>query len=143
MSNFELDTFLPYQLAVLASRVSAEFAALYGRRFGLNLAEWRMLAHLANADGVSVREVFARVALDKAKISRAARRLEAAGLIEKRQSRVDRRLVEMRLTVRGRALMDEMAPVARRFEAEFLARFDGEGGAAFRRLVAEALRACP
>ncbi|MBJ3774162.1 MarR family winged helix-turn-helix transcriptional regulator [Acuticoccus mangrovi] len=140
-ANFELDAFLPYQLAILSSRVSAEFAEIYGRRFGLSLAEWRVVAHLSAADKVSTREVFARVDLDKAKISRAAQRLEANGLIEKRQSAVDRRLVEMSLTQKGRDMMAEIAPIARRFEADFLARFADGDGRAFQRLVMEALEA--
>lgn len=139
--EFELDSFLPYQLAVLASRISAEFAEIYGKRFGLSLAEWRMLAHLATAEKVSTREVYARVDLDKAKISRAAQRLEMAGLIEKVQSSTDRRLVEMSLTGKGRELIREITPIARRFEADFVARFAGDGGTAFRNLVNEALEA--
>ena len=32
MADFDLDTFLPYQLAVAAARVSREFAAIYRDR---------------------------------------------------------------------------------------------------------------
>jgi DNA-binding MarR family transcriptional regulator len=141
---FRLDAFLPYQLAVLSSRVSAEFARVYGERFGLSLAEWRILAHLSTLgaqETVSTREVFERVDLDKTAVSRAAARLDAAGLIEKRRGGRDARLVEMRLTEEGRALMAEIAPVAREFEADFLARLGETEGADFRRLVAEALAA--
>ncbi|WP_118133555.1 MarR family winged helix-turn-helix transcriptional regulator [Oceanicella sp. SM1341] len=137
--DFDLDEFLPYQLAVLASRISAEYAEIYGKRFGLSLAEWRMLAHLANAEKVSTREVYRRVDLDKTQVSRAAARLELTGLIEKQQSATDRRLVEMSLTAKGRELMQELTPIARSFEAEFIARFADGDGAEFRRLVKEAL----
>ena len=96
--SFDLATFLPYQLAVVASRVSKSFAERYRGEFGLSISEWRVMAHLAHSEQVSVREIHARVDMDKSKVSRAAGRLEARGLIEKREDTRDRRLVEMRLT---------------------------------------------
>lgn len=124
--GFDLGAFLPYRLAILAAKVSREFATLYGPRHGLSTAEWRVMAHLANAGPVSVREVFARVAMDKPKVSRAASRLELAGLIEKREDTRDRRLVALTLTGAGRAVMADLVPLARDFEAALLARLDPE-----------------
>ncbi len=129
-AGFDLDEFLPYRLAVAAQRVSAAFRAVYGPRHGLSVAEWRVMAHLANAGPVSVREVFARVAMDKPKVSRAASRLELAGLIEKRADPGDRRLVALSLTERGRAVMTDLVPLARAFEAGLLARLTPEERAA-------------
>jgi DNA-binding MarR family transcriptional regulator len=129
-SGFALDSFLPYRLAVAAQRVSVAFRAVYGPRHGLSIAEWRVMAHLANAGPVSVREVFARVAMDKPKVSRAASRLELAGLIEKRPDPGDRRLVALSLTERGQAVMADLVPLARAFEADLLARLTPEERAA-------------
>lgn len=134
--GFDLETFLPYRLAVVASRVSAEFAGIYGPRHGLSTAEWRVMAHLANAAGpVSVREVFARVAMDKSKVSRAASRLELAGLIAKAEDARDRRLVALTLTERGRAVMADLVPLARDFEARLMARLAPEDRAALARIL--------
>jgi DNA-binding MarR family transcriptional regulator len=124
--GFDLDGFLPYRLAVAAQRVSAEFRAVYGPRHGLSVAEWRVMAHLSSAGPVSVREVFERVAMDKPKVSRASSRLEAAGLIEKRPDPRDRRLVALSLTEKGRAVMADLVPLARAFEADLLARLTPE-----------------
>jgi DNA-binding MarR family transcriptional regulator len=133
---FELDDFLPYRLAVLASRVSGEFAAIYGPRYGIGRAEWRVLAHLASAGtAVSVREVHARVDMDKPTVSRAAGRLELAGLIEKRVHDRDRRLVSLKLTAKGRRIMDELIALARSYERALLARLGPEDSAHFLRLV--------
>ena len=130
---FDLDSFLPYRLAVLAERVSQEFATLYRARHGLTRAEWRVLAHLsAAAEPVSVREVFARVEMDKSKVSRAAARLELTGLIEKRADARDRRLVALSLTGKGRAVMAELIPLARGFEAELQRRLGAEAEAFLR-----------
>jgi DNA-binding MarR family transcriptional regulator len=137
---FDLDAFLPYRLAVVAQRVSAEFGRVYGERHGLSLAEWRVLAHLANAAGpLSVREIFARVAMDKSKVSRAASRLEAAGLIEKAGDPRDRRLVALSLSGPGRAVMADLAPRARAFEAGVRGRLAPEDSAALDRILRQLL----
>ncbi|RMF36685.1 MAG: MarR family transcriptional regulator [Alphaproteobacteria bacterium] len=136
---FDLAHFLPYQLSVLAARVSREFAARYSQRFGISIAEWRVLAHLSQQDAVSVREIHARVEMDKSKVSRAAQRLESAGLIEKRVPEGDRRLVALSLTDKGRALMAEIVPLARQFECELTGALGPEDAERFRELVEQLL----
>ncbi len=115
---FDLDGFLPYRLAVVSARVSRRFAARYKAEFGISIAQWRVLAHLAQAPSVSVRDIHARVDLDKPTVSRAAASLERAGYLEKSESDGDRRLVELRLTAEGRALIERIIPLARQFQAE-------------------------
>jgi DNA-binding MarR family transcriptional regulator len=118
--GFRLDDFLPYQLAVLASRMSRDFARLYAA-FGISVPEWRVLAHLAEAGTVSVREIHARVDMDKPKVSRAAQRLEAAGLIARAAHPDDGRLVALSLTGPGRVLVARIAPLAHDYQADVLA----------------------
>ena len=129
--SFDLSTFLPYQLAVASSRISREFAERYKAEFGLSIPEWRVLAHLAQSDAVSVREIHARVDMDKSKVSRAAARLESAGLIEKRENAEDRRLLDMRLTTKGRDLIARIVPIADAYQAALVAQL-GPDAPAFR-----------
>lgn len=129
--SFDLSAFLPYQLAVVSSRISKGFSELYRAEFGLTIPEWRVLAHLAQSDQVSVREIQARVDMDKSKVSRAAARLEAQGLIEKRENLEDRRLLDMRLTVKGRDLIARIVPIADAYQAQLLAQI-GSDAAVFR-----------
>lgn len=136
---FDLDDFLPYLVNVLGSRLSVELGAEYGRRFSISIPEWRVLAHLSQYEHVSVREIYRRVEMDKAKVSRAAARLEAAGLIRKEVPQ-DRRLVALSLTEKGRALFAEIAPLALAFEQRFLEKLSPEEAATFRRLVGKLLR---
>ncbi len=134
---FALDAFLPYRLNVLAGRLSREFATRYRGRFGITVPEWRVVAHLSQAGAVSVREIHARVDMDKSKVSRAAARLEAAGYVEKRVNPADRRLVELRLTALGQEMMAELADVAGAYQAELHARLGDPSGfdAAVNRLI--------
>jgi DNA-binding MarR family transcriptional regulator len=120
VTDFDLASFLPYQLAVAAQRVSKGFAERYRADFGLTIPEWRVLAHLAQAGTVSVREIQARVDMDKSRVSRAAARLQHAGLVEKRGNEGDRRLLDMRLTPAGQALFARIVPIAKGYEAEVL-----------------------
>ncbi|MCB1355678.1 MAG: winged helix-turn-helix transcriptional regulator [Maritimibacter sp.] len=120
VTDFNLDDFLPYQLAELSRRVSAGFSRHYRDRYGISVAEWRVLAHLSQDEAVSVREIHRRVGMDKPKVSRAATRLEAAGYITKVVNESDRRLVELSLTAKGRELIATLAPIASDYQARLM-----------------------
>ena len=120
MSTFDLDEFFPYRLAVLSRTISEDFARIYGKTFDLTQAEWRVLAHLSQQQKVSVREIHQRVDMSKPKVTRAAQRLEAAGLLAKNTHPVDKRLVELSLTAKGKRLMAKIAPMARIYQNSVL-----------------------
>ncbi len=123
LTKFVLNDFLPYQLAILAARVSREFSTLYKAKFGITIPEWRVVAHLSQTGGpLSVGEISDRVDMDKSKVSRAVGRLETAGHVEKSVNTDDRRLVKVRLTDQGRQMIAELAPLARQFETDVLHR---------------------
>lgn len=126
LPDFDLARFTPYRLAVAAEKTSEALARQYRSRFGISIPEWRVLVHLAQpldgADTVSVRDVEARVAMEKSKVSRAASRLEASGYVLKTVDESDRRLVRLALTARGRALMAELLPLAEAYQAHIEAR---------------------
>lgn len=118
---FVLDDFLPYRINVLSGRLSRDYARIYNDRFGISRAEWRVVAHLSQQSEVSVREIHARADMDKSKVSRAAQRLQDAGYVTKRASETDKRLVVLALTDKGRAMMQELTPLAEAFQAQLLA----------------------
>jgi len=120
--DFDLNSFLPYRLVAAANRASRAFAERYRAEFGITIPEWRVLAHLNHAGAVSVRDIEARVDMEKSKVSRAASRLEEAGYITKQVHGTDRRLLELRLTPEGRALVARLLPVANAYQQEMLER---------------------
>lgn len=139
MHAFDLDAFLPYRLAKLASRVSRGFAQEYSAKFGLSIPEWRVMAHLSQSDSVSVRELHLKADLEKSKASRAAARLEAAGLVDKKINEADRRLIELSLSAKGADMMAELRPLALSYEAQVLSDLSPEDRADFDRLVGQLL----
>lgn len=136
MDVFNLDEFLPYQIAELARRVSAGFEQHYRARYGISVAEWRVVAHLSQEAAVSVREIHERVGLDKPKVSRAATRLEENGYITKQVNQADRRLVELSLTPKGEEMITVLAPIAAEYQAQLDAAL-GDAATAFRTHVAQ------
>lgn len=137
---FVLDDFLPYQLAVVAERVSRQFARHYRDMFGLSRSEWRVVAHLSQQTAVSVREIATQAELDKSKVSRAVSRLEEMGYITKTASPADRRLVVLALTDSGRAMVDALTPIAESYQDEVLHSLasDADGfRSALKRLMAD------
>lgn len=134
--TFYLEQFLPYRLSVAAAQVSRRFAARYAAEAGLTIPEWRVLAHLGQGGEVSVRDITARVNLDKSVVSRAATRLEGAGYLRKSAQERDQRLVALELTEAGQVLMDRLGRIADAYQAELLAEL-GDDAEAFRRALLE------
>ena len=122
MTHFDLDNFLPYQMNVLAKQMSEELERTYWVPYGIRIPEWRILAHLSQTDAVSVRDLERRVDLHKSRVSRAAQRLEKAGLITNSMNRQDRRLRNLKLTPKGMELMNKLEPLAREYQRLLLKR---------------------
>jgi DNA-binding MarR family transcriptional regulator len=95
---------------------------------------------LHNAGPVSVREIQARVDMDKSKVSRAATRLEKSGHITKETNADDRRLLKLALTDKGHALMKELIPLAQKFEQKLSDRL-GADNEALREMIAKFVKA--
>ncbi len=119
-----LEDFLPYRLSILSNTVSGTIAETYAQRFGLTIPEWRVIAVLGRCPGLSAAAVAERTLMDKVAVSRAVSKLLKSGRIDRRFADEDRRRSILNLTDAGRALFDEIAPVALRFEEDLL---DGLG----------------
>ena len=130
-----LERFLPYRLSVLSNLVSSRLAAHYSRRFGLGIPEWRVLAVLAQAPGLSAAEVVERTAMDKVAVSRAVAALRRDGRLERRADAQDRRRSRLRLSAAGTAVYREVVPVARRLEQDLLDALAPADRAALERIL--------
>lgn len=69
---------------------------------------------------IETRDVAESAAISKATLTGVAKTLEARGLIERAVSASDGRLVELRLTERGRTLMEELHPEFNAAESELI-----------------------
>jgi DNA-binding MarR family transcriptional regulator len=78
------------------------------RPFGLSAPGWRIMALLGQTGAIPLREILTRSAMDKVRVSRAARRLRAQGYIEHVTVEDDRRRVILHLTPRGEEVCREL-----------------------------------
>jgi len=118
--TLDLEHFLPYRLSVLSNRVSDAIAREYSDRFGLTIPEWRVMAVLGGTPGLSAREVAERTAMDKVQVSRAVENLVRGRRVARTEDAEDGRILRLALTTRGRAIYDEVVPLALHLEEVFL-----------------------
>ncbi len=119
-----LDRFLPYRLSVFSNTVITAIANRYTERFDLRIPEWRVLAVLGMQPGLSAADVAARTAMDAVAVSRAVTRLLKQGRLERRYTSQDRRRSELRLSVQGQRVYEEIVPIARAYERTLLDGLD-------------------
>jgi DNA-binding MarR family transcriptional regulator len=131
MADLKLDTFLPYRLSVVSNRVSAAIATAYDRLFALKIPEWRLIAVIAEQDGITQQALGVATRMDKVTVSRAAQALVERGLIARAPNVGDKRSHLLTLTKTGRALYEQVAPKALELEAAMLEQLDGRERAAF------------
>lgn len=121
---FVLEDFMPFQLAVVANRVSAAVARIIEKEHGLQIPEWRMMVTLANHAPCAAQEVAERTAMDPARVSRAQQRLIDLRLATGTTDPKDRRRVVLELTARGREIVSRMVPEALRIEERLMGSLD-------------------
>jgi DNA-binding MarR family transcriptional regulator len=110
--RLDLDRFLPYRLSVLSNRVSSAIARQYSARFDLNIPEWRTMAVLGGTPGLSAREVV--------QVSRAVASLMKKKRVQRETDGNDARITRLSLTPKGRAIYDQVVPLALHLEEQFL-----------------------
>jgi DNA-binding MarR family transcriptional regulator len=115
-----LDEFLPYQLSVASNAVSSAIARTYEVLFGLRVPEWRLVAVLAEQEGVTQQALVARTEMDKMTVSRAAQALVSRGLVTRVPHGRDKRSHALALSDEGRALYAQIAPKALELEQTLL-----------------------
>lgn len=107
-----------YQQWVLTNLTAKPFPASYGKRFALNLTEWRILLTVADRPGITASALSDFTGLDKMTVSRVVRALESRGLMDRLDSAEDRRRRHLQLTDEGWAVYQHIAKAARAREAQ-------------------------
>jgi len=119
-----LDDFLPYRLSVASNLVSDAIARAYKTLFGLSIPEWRLIAVIAEHDGITQQSIGARTGMDKVTVSRAAIALVERRLITRAPNATDRRSHLLILSEDGARLYADVAPKALELEARIFGGFD-------------------
>jgi DNA-binding MarR family transcriptional regulator len=104
----------------LANSIDRAAAAYYGARFGLRIADLRVLVHVARSPGLSLVEISRRAKIDRAWISRSVQRLVKRGVVRKSAAEGDDRTQCVFLTQKGDALLRRLIPIVQERQRRLL-----------------------
>lgn len=135
-TSIVLESFLTYQISILAKLVDRRSIRVLAQKYGLKLAEWRVLAQLANRSPSTVRYLARRMRMDRADVSRAAAALIARGLVTREADEADARSALFSVTKAGLGLYDGVLPSRVAENARLGAIFAPDELAAFNRALA-------
>ncbi len=123
---FLLADFTPFRVNRLAEGVANHLGGLFKARFGLEIAEWRVMATVGPAWGCTAQHIADSTRMHKTRVSRAVANLLKRDLIERSSNADDRREMHLRLTKAGRAMYQELVPLALEHERALLACLSAE-----------------
>jgi DNA-binding MarR family transcriptional regulator len=136
-SRLAVGDFLTVTVNMAMNALRRHITAPYAKQFGLTMAEWRILSVLAHARELPFADLVVHAATDKGQLSRTLRVMEDRGLLTTRtEGMVPHRKVTCLIAPAGRALYDQVMPVAQRMQAQMIRQMS----AAERRAVYGALR---
>jgi len=84
----------------------------YLQKFGLTYPQFMVLILLWNEDGQTINSIGKQVYLDTGTLTPLLKRLEKKNFVSRIRSKSDERIVEVWLTVEGRAFQKELDPIA-------------------------------
>ena len=134
--DLRLDAYLPYRLSVASNAVSGLIARAYQDRFGLTVPQWRLICVLAEDGGQTQGQLVARTVMDKVMVSRAAQGLLKRHLVVRSDHHADGRSHVLALSAEGRAMHEEIAPLALAYEAALIAGLAPDEVKLLKRLLA-------
>jgi DNA-binding MarR family transcriptional regulator len=125
-SDFKLEDFFTFRLVALARAMDRRSKPAFARKFGLSLAEWRILAIIALEGEATLNGLANRVGYDKSQVSRAVAALSARGTLRRQASSLDQRSTLISLSDEGRALYEAALSMGREREQRLLAPLSPE-----------------
>src|ERR1700675_3873909 len=79
--TLDLERYVPAFVTFIANKLSRSATALYQKRFGVNVTEWRMMSLLAIEPGITASRICYVIGFDKGPVSRTLALMQKRGLI--------------------------------------------------------------
>ena len=139
---FTLENNLAYRLSLLSFLVNTATSRIYNSA-GLSTNQWKILSVLNAHEPMSAQAIERWVTLDKAAISRTVQQLLKLKLVHRRLHSTNARMIDIKMTARGRRMYDAIAQQTAAHQATLLQDVSGSDcRALFRGLkqIEEALR---
>jgi len=109
-----LRALLSHRVLVLSNTLALAASRYYPRRFGVRLAEWRVIDALHAGPEVSANQISLWLRTDKAWVARSVERLIRAGYVRRRPDPEHGRRLLLNLTAKGERAYAAIATAARR-----------------------------
>jgi DNA-binding MarR family transcriptional regulator len=122
----DLDRYVPALITFIANKLSRSATALYQKRFGVNVTEWRILALLAIEPAISAARICQVIGYDKGPVSRTLTVMQASGLVRIGSDEHDGRTHAISLTAKGEATHDRVIALALERERRLLSCLDDD-----------------
>jgi DNA-binding MarR family transcriptional regulator len=119
--TLDLSSHLATRVADLANRLSRSASRYYRKRYGFGVVEWRLIMFIGQVRETRANHICNETALDKGAVSRSLAVLSRMGVVSVREDGADSRRNNVALTSEGRALHDEMVPIALDRQSELVA----------------------
>lgn len=122
--KLDLKDRIAYRFLNLAGQQMRCLAEMYGPRYRLTMAKWKVLSVIGYFAPMSATEVGKHTSLEPDKVSRTVDHLVRGGLVVRRQDPSDRRRVILSLSAKGERVNDAIELVRRAIEIDLLTVFD-------------------
>jgi DNA-binding MarR family transcriptional regulator len=126
-----LDRYLPYSLyrvsALMSARLNSKLNAMK-----INPSEWRVLSVLRSYGCLNISSIVQYAVMEQPTASRVVTNLHRDGLVYRRPSRDDSRMVEVSITERGLEMFEEIRSAATRHQVAALSSVSEEDVAKLR-----------
>jgi DNA-binding MarR family transcriptional regulator len=132
-----LNALLSHRVLVLSNTLALAAARHYPARFGVRLAEWRVIDALHAGGEVSANEISRWLRTDKAWVGRSVDRLVRSGYVRRRADPSHGRRLLLALTAKGQRAYAAVASAARRRHDNLLAALTGEERRILERVLAK------
>jgi len=116
----KLEQFLPYRCNNLAEQISFSLSRIYVERFGVTIAQWRILATLGDGGEMQAKEIGRATSMDKVRVSRAVASLRSRDFLHSKPCVTDSRSSLLSLSPEGQHLYRRIAPEALQWEEQLL-----------------------
>ena len=128
---------ISHRVLVLSNTLALAAARYYPQRFGVRLAEWRVIDALHAGRGIAASQISQWLKTDKAWVGRSVERLIRAGYARRRPDPDHGRRQLLTLTAKGERVYRAIAVAARRRNENLLAGFARGERAALEGALAE------
>ena len=134
--KISLQSFLPYRCTHLAEKISVSLSRIYATEFGVNVAQWRILATLAEFGEMQAKHIGEQTNMDKVRVSRAVANLLERELLSRRSCDKDSRAFQLSMSAAGASLYRQIVPRVLSWEQSLVSSLSvGEHHALFQTLA--------